>query len=100
VGWAAPTAESAIASLDNAIVEDLAKQVEADPINNKIKVDLTRCTITAPDGSTHEFEIAPADREMLLQGLDGIAVTMRRDDEILAFQGKDRLKRPWIYLER
>lgn len=84
--------------LDNAVVEDLARQVEADPANNRIKVDLTACSVTAPDGSTHAFEIAPADREMLLEGLDAIAVTMRRDDEILAFQARDRLKRPWIYL--
>jgi 3-isopropylmalate/(R)-2-methylmalate dehydratase small subunit len=84
--------------LDNSIVEELASQVEADPVNNKIKVDLKNCTVTAPDGSTHSFSIAPADQEMLLEGLDGIAVTMRRDDEILAFQGRDRLKRPWIYL--
>jgi len=25
-------------------------------------------------------------------------VTMKRDDEILAFLARDRLKRPWIYL--
>jgi len=85
--------------LDNAVVEELAAQVENDPANNTIKVDLTDCTVTAPDGSQHSFEIAPSDREMLLEGLDAIAVTMRRDDEILAFQAKDRLKRPWIYLE-
>ena len=24
---------------------------------------------------------------------------MNRDDEILAFQARDRLKRPWIYLD-
>jgi 3-isopropylmalate/(R)-2-methylmalate dehydratase small subunit len=81
-----------------AIVENIAKQVEADPANNKVKVDLTNCTVTAPDGNMHSFEIAAADREMLLEGLDGIAVTMRRDDEILAFQAKDRLRRPWIYI--
>jgi 3-isopropylmalate/(R)-2-methylmalate dehydratase small subunit len=86
-------------TLDNTIVDNLAKQVEADPVNNRIRVDLTDCTVTAPDGAQHPFEIAPADQEMLLEGLDGIAVTMRRDDEILAFQGRDRLKRPWIYLE-
>ena len=33
-----------------------------------------------------------------MEGLDAIAVTMKRDDEILAFQARDRLKRPWIYL--
>ena len=86
--------------LDNAVVEDLAKQIEADPANNQITVDLSNCTVTAPDGTAHSFEIAPADQEMLLEGLDGIAVTMRRDDEILAFQSRDRLKRPWIYLDR
>jgi len=84
--------------LDNSIVEDLAAQVEADPANNKIKVDLTECSVTAPNGDTHAFEIAPSDREMLLEGLDAIAVTQRRDDEILAFQATDRIKRPWIYI--
>jgi len=84
--------------LDIETVEELARQVETDPANNRIKVDLTTCTVTAPDGAKHQFEIAPADKEMLLEGLDGIAVTQRRDDEILAFQGRDRLKRPWIYL--
>lgn len=85
--------------LPNDVVENLAKQVEADPANKLIKVDLMTCTVIAPDGSEHMFEIAPADREMLLEGLDAIAVTMRRDDEILAFQSRDRLKRPWIYLQ-
>jgi 3-isopropylmalate/(R)-2-methylmalate dehydratase small subunit len=85
--------------LDVAVVEELAKQVEADPVHNKIRVDLTNRTVTAPDGATHLFKITPADQEMLLQGLDGIAITMRRDDEILAFQARDRLNRPWIYLD-
>ncbi len=86
--------------LDNDVVEKLAAQVQQDPDVHTIKIDLTSCTVTGPDGTEYSFEIAPADREMLLEGLDAIAVTMRRDDEILAFQGRDRLKRPWIYLER
>ena len=84
--------------LENDVVEDLARQVEADPVNNLIKVNLKKCSVKGPDGKKHSFKIAPADQEMLLEGLDGIAVTMRRDDEILAFQGRDRLKRPWIYI--
>ncbi len=85
--------------LPNAVVEDLAAQVEQDPAGNLIHVDLRNCSVTAPDGTKHTFEIAPADQEMLLEGLDAIAVTMKRDDEILAFQGRDRLARPWIYLD-
>jgi 3-isopropylmalate/(R)-2-methylmalate dehydratase small subunit len=83
--------------LEDARVEDLARQIQADPERNRVTVDLVRCAVTAPDGGTHPFVIAPADREMLLEGLDAIALTMKRDDEILAFQGRDRLRRPWIY---
>jgi len=79
-------------------VQALAALVEADPDNNQIEIDLDKCIVTGPDKQTDAFDIAPADREMLMEGLDAIAVTMKRDDEILAFQARDRLKRPWIYL--
>ena len=85
--------------LDADIVEKLAAQVEVDPVNNQIAVNLEGCSVTGPDGSEYNFEIAPADQEMLLKGLDGIAVTMRRDDQIIAFQAADQNARPWIYLE-
>ena len=68
------------------------------PENNMVTVDLTACTVTAPDQTINSFEIAPADREMLLEGLDAIAVTMRRDGDILAFQEQDKSNRPWIYI--
>lgn len=85
--------------LPNDVVENIAAQVETNPGKNLVKVDLSNCIVTAADGLTHSFEIGSGDREMLLEGLDAIAVTQRRDDEILAFQARDRLKRPWIYLE-
>jgi 3-isopropylmalate/(R)-2-methylmalate dehydratase small subunit len=85
-------------ALDNATVEAIAAQVERDPARNLVTVNLAECSVRAPDGTVHAFEIAPADREMLLEGLDAIALTMKRDDEILAFQARDRLRRPWVYL--
>jgi 3-isopropylmalate/(R)-2-methylmalate dehydratase small subunit len=85
-------------TLENSIVEGLARQVEANPTENQITIDLEECVVTAPDSSRYDFDIAPADREMLTEGLDAIAATMKRDDEILAFQARDRLKRPWIYI--
>jgi 3-isopropylmalate/(R)-2-methylmalate dehydratase small subunit len=84
--------------LDEAIVEDLAAEVEMDPDKNVLTVSLETLIVATPAGSVHTFKIAPADREMLREGLDAIAMTMKRDDEILAFQARDRLKRPWIYL--
>lgn len=84
--------------LQEETITSMADQVVTDPANRMVQVDLTACTVVGPDGAAHHFEIAPADQEMLLEGLDAIAVTLRRDDEIQAFQKRDRLKRPWIYL--
>jgi len=84
--------------LDDNRVKDLAAMVEVNPAENRIAVDLVTRQVSTSDGQTDAFEITPADREMLMEGLDAIAVTMKRDDEILAFQARDRLRRPWIYL--
>jgi 3-isopropylmalate/(R)-2-methylmalate dehydratase small subunit len=79
-------------------IQTLAALVEENPEQNRISIDLGECLVTGPDRLSNEFDIAPPDREMLMEGLDAIAVTMKRDDEILAFRAHDRLKRPWIYL--
>jgi 3-isopropylmalate/(R)-2-methylmalate dehydratase small subunit len=83
--------------LDAARIEALAAQAGADP-SRPVTVDLVTCTLTAPDGSTVSFEVPPADREMLLEGLDPIGVTLKRAADIDAFQAADRDRRPWIYL--
>ncbi|HET7594054.1 MAG TPA: 3-isopropylmalate dehydratase small subunit, partial [Stellaceae bacterium] len=59
--------------------------------------DLTRCVVVAPDGGETSFTIDNLRREALLEGLDAIALTMKRADEIGRFQAADRAKRPWIY---
>jgi 3-isopropylmalate/(R)-2-methylmalate dehydratase small subunit len=83
--------------LGDARVKEIAATVEAHPAENRITVDLERRQLIAADGKTEPFEISPADREMLMEGLDAIAVTIKRDDEILAFQARDKITRPWIY---
>jgi 3-isopropylmalate/(R)-2-methylmalate dehydratase small subunit len=45
----------------------------------------------------HRFEIDPRRRAGLLKGLDEIALTLQRDNEIRAFQTADRVGRPWIH---
>jgi 3-isopropylmalate/(R)-2-methylmalate dehydratase small subunit len=84
--------------LDQAHVDSLAKQVESAPEKNLLTVDLVNRRVTSPGGAACTFVIADADREMLLEGLDAIAVTQKRDQEILAFRERDRVNRPWIYL--
>jgi 3-isopropylmalate/(R)-2-methylmalate dehydratase small subunit len=61
-------------------------------------VDLERCRVAAPDGDEVPFAVDRRRREALLQGLDEITLTLRREPEIAAFQAADRRRRPWVYL--
>ena len=64
--------------------------------NATISVDLESQTIKGPDGGTIHFDIDPARRTVLLEGLDDIAATMKEGAEIAAFEGKLSAQRPWI----
>ncbi len=75
----------------------LVAEVEADPQTNRISVDLTDCVVIAPSGRSFPFAIAPMRRDGMLRGLDEIDMTLTRDDEVSAFQARDRRARPWIY---
>jgi 3-isopropylmalate/(R)-2-methylmalate dehydratase small subunit len=86
--------------VDEEIVGALATEVEATQGAGRISIDLDSQTITSPSGKQHTFEIDPRRREGLLQGLDEVALTLLRDDEIRAFQATDRAARPWIYFAR
>jgi 3-isopropylmalate/(R)-2-methylmalate dehydratase small subunit len=86
--------------VDEEIVGALATEVEATQGAGRISIDLYSQTITSPSGKQHTFEIDPRRREGLLQGLDEVALTLLRDDEIRAFQAADRAARPWIYYAR
>jgi 3-isopropylmalate/(R)-2-methylmalate dehydratase small subunit len=84
--------------LPDTAVEALAKWVEADPAKNQITIDLPNQTVSGPPGSVHKFDIGAADKEMLLEGLDPIGLTLKREPEIAAFEAKDRARRPWVYI--
>jgi 3-isopropylmalate/(R)-2-methylmalate dehydratase small subunit len=86
--------------VDKEIVDGLAAEVEHTQGAGRISVDLEEQTITSPSGTRHRFEIDPRRRAGLLEGLDEIASTLRRDGEIQAFQAADRTERPWIHFAR
>lgn len=64
--------------------------------NATLTVDLVAQTIAGPDGGALKFEIDPARKETLLQGLDDIDLTMKKTAEISAFEEKTNAERPWI----
>ena len=86
--------------LDKAIVDGLAAEIELTQGAGRIGADLEEQTITSPTGQRHRFEIDPRRRTGLLEGLDEVAMTLQRDDEIRAFQAADRAERPWIHFAR
>jgi 3-isopropylmalate/(R)-2-methylmalate dehydratase small subunit len=83
--------------VDKEIVDGLAAEVEHTQGAGRIAVDLEEQTITSPSGTRHRFEIDPRRRAGLLEGLDEVLQTLRRDDEIRTFQTSDRVERPWIH---
>jgi 3-isopropylmalate/(R)-2-methylmalate dehydratase small subunit len=64
--------------------------------NATISVDLEAQTIKGPDGGSIHFDIDPARKHVLLEGLDDIATTMKEGAEIAAFESRVATSRPWI----
>jgi 3-isopropylmalate/(R)-2-methylmalate dehydratase small subunit len=84
-------------AMDYARIEAIARQVEADPAANQVTVDLQANEVIAPDGTRTPFSIPQLRREALLEGLDEVELTQKREPEIAAFQKRDAARRPWIY---
>ncbi len=84
--------------LEEAIVVRWAEGVVSGANGGRISIDLVAQTVAGPSGEVMAFDTAPADREMLLEGLDAIAVTLKHEMDIDAFRKKDQQHRPWVYL--
>ena len=61
----------------------------------EIEIDLERQTVTALNGTTFKFEVAPFDKHRMLNGLDDIGLTMQYDEDITAFEN-DRKDYAWL----
>lgn len=64
-----------------------------------VAVDLAAQTVTCGT-SVHPFEIAPEPKQMLLEGLDAIDLTLKSRPAIDVWTQTDRMARPWVYLEK
>ncbi|NJS15737.1 MAG: 3-isopropylmalate dehydratase small subunit [Sphingopyxis sp.] len=56
--------------------------------------------LAAQTAGGHSFDINAEAKQMLLEGLDVIELTLKHRDAITAWQQADRQARPWIYLEK
>jgi 3-isopropylmalate dehydratase small subunit len=68
--------------------------VKTDGAGN-FKIDLAAGTITGPGGETFRFDLPPAERTRLLEGLDDIGLSLKHDAEIAAFEARRKQSHPW-----
>ncbi len=81
------------AAVDGDFFAVLIRTVQAEP-RTEITVDVERLTVEVPAaGLETTFPMAPGTRERFLQGLDDIAITMRHEHDIDAFEAR---RRPWL----
>jgi 3-isopropylmalate/(R)-2-methylmalate dehydratase small subunit len=66
-------------------VKQLMESVNLDT-GSEVTVDLERQLVVAPDGTELPFAIDASTRQRLLHGLDDIALTLRHEDAIAAYE--------------
>jgi len=64
--------------------------------NARLTIDLASQTITRPDGQVVHFEIDPFRKQCLLDGLDDIGLTLKKEQAIAKFEERRRRAQPWL----
>ena len=78
--------------------EDVDKLMDdaARGANATVTVDLESQTITGPDGGEVKFEMDPFRKHCLLNGLDDIGLSMKKEASISAHEAKRNAETPWL----
>ena len=77
-------------------VDQLINEAEANP-DAPLEIDLEKQTIKRGNVLSFDFEIDPARKHSLLNGLDDIGLTLEKKAHIVEFENKDKEKRSWLY---
>ncbi len=79
-------------------VDQLMDEAETNP-EAALEIDLEKQTIKRGNKLSFEFEIDPARKHSLLNGLDDIDLTLEKKARIVNFETTDKQKRSWLYKE-
>ena len=79
------------------IVRSIAAEVEASGGTAPVTVDVEAQAVTSPSGAAYPFTAPTTLREMLMEGMDEIALTLAKGEAIEQFRAADRARRPWAY---
>lgn len=83
-------------TLSDEIIVKLAAQIK-DPQTQQITVDLKEKVVISAIGEHYSFTISKSSRDMLLEGLDQIGVTMKKGHDIVNFENDYSKKRAWLF---
>ncbi|CAH1658092.1 MAG: 3-isopropylmalate dehydratase small subunit [Chelatococcus sp.] len=64
--------------------------------NATLTVDLESQTIKGPDGGSISFDLDPFRKHCMLNGLDGVGLTMEKRDAISSYETKTKETHPWL----
>ena len=73
--------------LDEEVISDIFARVEKNP-GYQLTVDLEKQQVTDEHGLAAQFQIEPARRERMLQGLDDIAMTLQSEELISKYEAE------------
>jgi len=91
--------------LQNGVLPIVLAAEEADALTARVvaangaapfTVDLMSQRISGPGGADMAFDIAPADRTRLLEGLDDIGLTLKHMNEIVSWEQRVAAAQPWL----
>lgn len=81
--------------LEPTIIDSLFK--DANSVGYQIEVELDKQTITTKFGEVIHFEVDPARKHRLLNGLDDIGLTLQHADAIKAYESRRQQEAPWLF---
>ena len=73
---------------------DLRRQLRDQP-GAAMTIDLPGQIMTAPNGKKISFEIDPARKQRLLEGLDDITLTLQYENDIAGYEDRRKSKNAW-----
>lgn len=82
--------------LDQEEVAELMSMAESDD-GLSLTVDLPAQQVRLPDGRSFGFDIDVNRKQMLLEGLDDIGLTLAEADAIRDFEAGHRARMPWLF---
>ncbi len=84
-----------LVTLDQVSVDALAVEVATDPAHH-LQIDLETMQVQAPSGRIFGFFIGERNRQMIVEGLDMIGLTLQHHGAIEQFEARHFAAAPWM----